>query len=487
MSLLLVNPPGIRPGRTGSFFADQKRNLRPVQYRTMPMEHLGIMSIAAYARSMGVPVETVNGLVSGHRSVEETWHAMQHVAGRSEPPALVGFSIIDTIEEVITLATKVRAAWPHTKILLGNVMAGLNFERVLTSYDCFDYVAIGEGEFATVALYEQLAASHDGSGIPGVAHLNSVGRVVALPPTLGSLDELPPPARDELPPVLAAGFAAAVYSTRGCPYRCTFCGTGAMSEMLGRDSYRSRSIHLVVDEIEQLVQNFDLEFVSISDDLFLTKHPAMQERAVEFASDLIRRQLDITFMIDARLDSVDDLAIYDHLYEAGLRRVFIGIETGSTEQLIAYRKRSLRAGEDAAPKLRQLQDRGIEVVPGTIMFHPSVRPHELRETARVLRAVDYKTPRKFLDRITAYPGTALHREYAAKGLLTEEWPIGRWQFDDPKAAAVHAAIHERIDNDPAITYDDAEQFFLEQVADWEQALIDSPARICSDQPEGVSS
>jgi radical SAM superfamily enzyme YgiQ (UPF0313 family) len=470
MTLLLVNPPGIRPGRPGSFFADQKRNLRADQYCSMPMEHLGIMSIAAYARTRGVAVETVNGLVSGHACVAETWAAMARIETTAGRPTLVGFSTIDTIEEVVWLAQQVRRAWPDVPIVLGNVMASLNYDRILRTYDCFDFVTVGDGEVALTELYEGLARGGRGEAVPGTAQLDERGEPVAVPARLQVLDELPEPARDELPLVLKAGFAGAVYSTRGCPYRCTFCGTGAMSNMLGKDGYRARSVELVVDEIERLVRDFGIDFVAVTDDLFVSKHPAMQDRAVQFADEILRRHLHITFMIDARLDSVVDLAIYDRLYAAGLRRVFIGLETGSSQQLLAYRKRSVRVGEDAKQKLRDLQDRGVEIIPGTIMFHPTVGPDELRETASLLRAVDYKTPRKLLDRITAYPGTPLHAEYTAGGLLVDDWPVGRWVFADPHAAQVHADVHARIDGDPDISYDDAERFFLDRVAEWEAVL-----------------
>ncbi len=470
MTLLLVNPPGIRPGRPGSFFTDQKRNLRPDQYRSMPMEHLGIMSMTAYARAKGVPVRTVNGLVESHESVAETWRVMLDRTAESGRPTVVGFSIIDTIAEVVWLADQIRRHWPGVPVLLGNVMASLNHERILARYDCIDYVALGDGEVAVTELYEALAAGNPDAAVPGIARRGDDGRPVVTPPTQHALDDLPPPARDELPAVLSAGFAAAVYSNRGCPYRCTFCGTGAMSGVLGKDSYRSRSLGLVIEEIERLVRDFGIDFVSITDDLFVSKHPSMQERAHEFADEMLRRQVDVQFMIDARIDSVQDFSLYDKLYAAGLRRVFIGIETGSRDQLIAYRKRSVRANEDAGEKLRALEDRGIEIVPGTIMFHPTVTPAELRETARLLRSLTYKTPRKFLDRITAYPGTPLHAEYEAKGLLVNDWPVGHWKFADPMAAHVHEAIRARIDSDPGISFDEAERFFLAQVDAWESVL-----------------
>src|SRR4051812_47179138 len=113
MTLILVNPPALS-GRTGStrgsesFVAGQKARLTPDQYYSLPIEHLGIMSIAAYARSKSIQVETVNGMVAGHASLEETWMGIRSIAHRSAPPTLIGFSNIDTFHEVLWLADRCR-------------------------------------------------------------------------------------------------------------------------------------------------------------------------------------------------------------------------------------------------------------------------------------------------------------------------------------------------------------------------------------------
>lgn len=56
MSVLLINPPMLsrRSGVCESFFAGQKRRLKPSQYYSLPIEHLGLMSIAAYAQEQGI-------------------------------------------------------------------------------------------------------------------------------------------------------------------------------------------------------------------------------------------------------------------------------------------------------------------------------------------------------------------------------------------------------------------------------------------------
>lgn len=467
MTILLVNPPGVR-GNGRSYVGAQKL-WGPWVYRSMPMEHLGMMSIKAYARAHGVEVATVNGLVAGHVSVEQTWRAMQEAVRGSGVPRLVGLSCIDTFAEVVWLAQRARQTWDGVQIALGNAIATLNYERILRQYDCFDFVVVGDGEVAFTELAVAVASDAGVEGVAGLARRDAHGRVVCSPSALVDLDELPRAARDELPMVLGDGFSASVFSTRGCPYRCTFCGTGAMSAMFGRNSYRAKSVDSVVDEIAYLASDFKIEFLSITDDLFVSKHPGSQQRAANFASAMISRGLDVKFMIDIRLDSVVDVDLFKHLHRAGLRRVFVGLETGSYEQLRAYRKQIVNRGQDPAETINALLQLGVDVIPGIIMFHPTVRPEELRETARLLRATKYRHPFKLLSRITPYPGTPLYQAYSEAGYLTDEWPLGQWEFVDPEAARVHADVVARIAPSEDITFDEAESFFLARVDQWEDA------------------
>ncbi|CAM4453776.1 magnesium-protoporphyrin IX monomethyl ester anaerobic oxidative cyclase [Mycobacterium basiliense] len=468
MTILLVNPPGVR-GNGRSFIGEQLLG-DPQLYASMPMEHLGLMSIKAYAKTQGIDITTVNGLVAGHRSVEETWRAMQRAVRVSGAPRLIGLSCIDTFPEVLWLAQRARETWEGVHIALGNAIATLNYERILRQHDCFDFVIVGDGELAFTKLALAVANNAAVDHVPGLARRDDQGHIVCSPATLVDLDELPRPARDELPTVLADGFAASVFSTRGCPYRCTFCGTGAMSAMFGRNSYRAKSVDAVVDEIEYLKSDFNINFLSITDDLFVSKHPSSQQRAADFASTMLRRGIDINFMVDIRLDSVVDLDLYKHLHRAGLRRVFIGLETGSYDQLRAYRKQILNRGQDPADVINALQRLGIEVIPGTIMFHPTVQPDELRETARLLRATKFTSTYKFMGRITPYPGTPLYQAYSAAGYLTSEWPLGQWDFVDPEAARVYADVVARIAPEVGMNFDTAEEYFLSRLDDWDKVI-----------------
>ena len=477
MRTLLVNPPSLATAsrdRVGRSFIDGvQRNLSKSQYRTLPIEHLGLMSIAASMRWAGFDVSVINGLVQGHSSLAETWSAMVSATANHAEPGLVGFSNIDTFDEVHELAVRARRRWTGATIVLGNTAASLNWERILENYPVFDHVVVGDGEMAMTSVAHALANGSDTSHVPGVASRWANGSMGLPPPAPPPLDSLPWPARDEARAVTAAGFALAVNTTRGCPYRCTFCGTGALSKAMGPKGYRARDVIDVVDEIEFLITDYGVEFVSITDDLFFAKHPAMQERAAQFATELLRRRLHIAFMVDIRLDSVDDLHLLRHLRAAGLCRVFMGLETGSYEQLLAYGKRHLRPEDDAQRKLAAIQDLGIEIIPGTIMFHPGITPAELRATVELIDTTGYQSPGKLLDRIVPYPGTPLHRQYSEEGVLVQDWPVGRWRFATEEARLVYEKMSQWYSGPDGDQYEIGRELLLALAGEWERKRTES--------------
>jgi len=450
MDALIVNPPTLsdleRIGLAGrmSYFEFERQTAGAEGFLSFPGEHLGLLALASSCRAAGLAVAPINGQVANHRSLDETWHAM--VAAAPGGPAAVGFSgPCQVLAENMTLARRVRAHWPDTRIVMGHDFATLNFERLLQDYDCLDAVVMGEGERAFPLIVEAAKAGRSLDCIAGVAVRDAGGRArlakAAAPPL--DLDALPWVARDHLPRVLAAGMSAGVYSARGCPYRCSFCTTGQTAARLGKHgSHRLRSVDDVVDEIERLVVDYAIPHLTIVDDLFVTTHPESRERAGMFADRLRRRSLNVPFMIDARVDSID-AATFTALRQAGLHRVFVGVETGSDTQLAFYNKRYSRAGRDAGfirRQLRVLADLGIEIVPGIITYHPETEPDELMSTLGAIDASGYRGTFQFMNRLFVHPGTSLWQDYRRRGLLVDEWPVPRWAFRTDRAAALERDI-----------------------------------------------
>ncbi|MDB5656511.1 MAG: methyltransferase [Tardiphaga sp.] len=478
MDALIVNPPTLsdldRIGLAGrmSYFEFERQTAGAEGFRSFPGEHLGLLALASACRAAGLQVAPINGQVANHRSLEQTWQAMLTAAPGG--PAVVGFSgPCQVLAENLMLARRARAHWPDARIVMGHDFATLNFERLLHDYDCLDAVVMGEGERAFPLIVEAARAGRSLDGIAGVAVRDAKGRaVVAKAAAPLDLDALPWVARDHLPGVLAAGMSAAVYSARGCPYRCSFCTTGQTAARLGKHgSHRLRAIDDVVDEIERLVVDHAIPHLTIVDDLFVTAHPDSRDRAKMFADRLRRRSLSVPFMIDARVDSID-AATFAALRRAGLHRVFVGIETGSDTQLDFYNKRYSRAGRDAGfirRQMRMLAELGIEIVPGIITYHPETEPDELLRTLGAIDASGYRGTFQFMNRLFVHPGTTLWHDYRRRGLLLDDWPVPRWAFRTDRAAALERDVLDAVS--VGLGFDAVRTIFERGVRAW---LYESP-------------
>jgi radical SAM superfamily enzyme YgiQ (UPF0313 family) len=441
--IILVNPPTLWElqdlGMEGklSCFELQGQHVSPSALKSFPGEHLGLQALASACRRKGLQVSVVNGQILLHKSLDETWRIILARAG-NEPPAVVGFSGPNQVfAENVALARRVKERWSDTVTVLGADFATLNANRILNDYDVFDAIVEGEAEAAFPALCTAAAAGDAFAQLPGVVTRDTVRVARRAPPPL-NLDDIPWVARDDTRAVLALGLSAGVYSSRGCPYRCSFCTTGQVSARNGQDGHREKSIENVIDEIDYLATDFGIDHVTITDDLFVTKHPASQERARRFGARYKARGLSsIPFMIDCRVDSMDRETL-SVLRSAGLYRVFVGIETASADTLDAYDKLYVNSAlpQYINDRLRIASDLGIDVIPGIITYHPAVTVPELRRTLDVVDSVGYRGSFQFLNKVVAHPGTPIWNSYVAKGYLNPEWPVPQWGFRDSDAQSV---------------------------------------------------
>lgn len=446
MSIILVNPPSLyhmpkfRAEGKLAYFELSRRQVGENGFWSLPGEHLGLGSLAAACADRGIAVHIVNGQVLFHRSVEQTWQAITRAAARHGSPDVIGFTgPAQVFAENLHLAGLVKRRWPGCVTVLGHDFATLNHERVLDEHTEFDVVACGEAEDCFVELCLAVLDDRWPEPVPGMARRGEPFQ----PAQVLDIDQLPWPIRADLPLVMAAGLSPAVFTSRGCPYRCTYCTTGATASLLaGARRHREKSLDNVLAEIQDLAGRHRIRHLTITDDLFLSKSPESRERATDFARRLIAARLDLTFMIDLRVDSLDRdvLAL---LRAAGLRRVFAGVETSNPEQLAAYNKRYTRAAERRdyiRSQLAMARELGIDVVPGIITYHADTTRPELADALELIDSCDIESAFFFLNRLIAYPGTPLYHHYRQRGLLSVDWPMPRWEFTDPEIGEIERAM-----------------------------------------------
>jgi hypothetical protein len=140
----------------------------------------------------------------------------------------------------------------------------------------------------------------------------------------------------------------------------------------------------------------------------------------------------MTFHIDCRAVDVDEDVIVA-LRDVGLRSVFVGIESVSAEDLVAYRK-GLRSERNWAA-VEIFKRHGLEFTLSMIMFNPETTPEAVAENVAFLKWAGYY-PRNPLSILNLYEGTDLLERYRAH--VTGPFWDYHFEFADPRTRRLYA-------------------------------------------------
>lgn len=306
------------------------------------------------------------------------------------------------------LGIPVIAIGPHTTI---------HHREALAEHLCIDYIVRGEYEATVTELVKRLRDGGDPRGVRGVSYRRD-GAVVANEdrPPLDDLDRLPWPARDlyrweqyHEPSHLALPWITMITS-RGCPYRCTYC---LWPQVMYGARFRARSARNVADEMEHCVRRYAPGEIFFDDDTFTIG----KRRVLEICDEILRRRIDVIWSCMGRVDTVDE-EMLSGMRRAGCRKIKFGVETGSAAIMKAIKK-----GIDLArvPTAFEAAKRcGLEVH-GTFMIGlPGETEETVRETVSLARSLPNDSLQFSI--ATPFPGTEFFDYCKKNGLLvTENW------------------------------------------------------------------
>ena len=239
-------------------------------------------------------------------------------------------------------------------------------------------------------------------------------------------------------------------ASRGCAWgRCSFC---AIPHKYCDDArWEAMPDELVIQQLEHL-SAMGIRSPYFTDEDFVGSDPLRTIRlakSIEDARQSGRISSDMTLYLNLRATTIvskdkNDLpggaTILRALKQAGLREVFVGVESGTREQTRRFTKPVTRAQNLAA--IRTLQRLGISLDVGFIMFDPQMTLDELSEN---LRFIDEAGLRDHDARLTkalrVEPGTSMADDYAQQGLLAGPIDLDSMSFPyrwrEPAVAAVH--------------------------------------------------
>lgn len=143
------------------------------------------------------------------------------------------------------------------------------------------------------------------------------------------LDDIPFPARSAMKDKLGGnifaynknykqGGSTVIISSRGCPFRCSFCSAPLLREI--NKGMRYRSPENIREEIRHVQEVYNIHQFRFSDDMFTAK----KDRAIKIARELA--PLDMAWRISCRVKPFDE-ELAKALYDAGCKEMSFGIES----------------------------------------------------------------------------------------------------------------------------------------------------------------
>lgn len=403
--------------------------------------------LAGMLRHEGFPVQAIDcfGLQPNQTTVIDEFLLMgtdaNWVATNLRANVQFAFIYCRTIAEFIAvekLIAAIRASRPHVRILL--------FENVqsVTSYSLrhvavefiekgCDVVILGEPETRAAMVIEGLSGGHDLNSIAGIVFRDETGvHATGNAEMEKNLDALPFPAWDIFPleGYWSAGFAHApcgqgkfvpILTSRGCPYRCTFCIAPEVNP-----TWRARSPANVVDEMEHFYRTLGITDFHVSD-----LDPTVNDkRTREICSEIIRRKLPIIWKLaqGTKIETIKSEETLELMWRAGCRFVSFSPESGSTRLLKIMNKPFDHAhGLRMARKMAQL---GIRMQAVFLAGVPGETESDRRASLRYARdLVRVGVDEVSLVIFAPLPGTALAKSITGYRHYSQLTPSPNWRPD----------------------------------------------------------
>jgi anaerobic magnesium-protoporphyrin IX monomethyl ester cyclase len=299
--------------------------------------------------------------------------------------------------------------------------------------EVFDIGVIGEGEMTFLELVKEVEDRGnldkvDLDKINGLAFRRDGQVVLTLPRArIKDLDSLPHPARHLLPPLSTYRPTPASYrqlplavmmTSRGCPYKCTFCDRGVFGNYT-----RGHSPERILDEIEELIYRYGTREIRFFDDTFTFS----RKRVVKACEMIIERGLRFPWTCLTRVTSVDK-ELLQLMKAAGCWQVLYGLESGDPRMLSILNKGATVEQNEQA--VRWALEVGLGVRGDFIIGTPGETMESLENTLAFTKRIglDYAHFNKFVP----YPGTELFQRLIAEG----------YQFDSKNLPPIvdHAAV-----------------------------------------------
>jgi len=422
LDLLLINP-----GNRSQVFQSLAADLAAIE----PPVWAGL--IATFIRARGFAVQIVDAEAEG-LSFDET--ACRVIDMEPTLTAVIVYghqpsASTQNMPAAGVLCKMLKELAPNLKtILVGGHVAALP-ERTLLE-ECVDFTCDGEGPHTILQLLHALTNKETDLGKVGGLLYRNGGQIARSGPAplVKDLDtEMPGIAWDLLPMQnyrahnwhcfgdLVRQPYASLYTTLGCPFRCSFCciqspfktGESLMGLKPTTNSYRMWKPKTIVAEIDRLVTEYGVRNIKIADELFVLN----PKHVNDLCDLLIERDYNLNIWAYARVDTVKE-AMVEKLKRAGVSWLAFGIEAASERVRDDVEKGFDQ--NDIAKTVGKVGAAGINVIGNFIFGLPEDSHSSMQATLDLALELNCEFANFYV--AMAYPGAQLYNDALRKG-----WPL----------------------------------------------------------------
>ena len=442
MNILLVNIPSIPYFLLDRVIKSEDSQEIPISL-DIPM---GLLYVASYARKyasrdFNIKILDINKEVHQILRFKKGQNASNSEKGVSElfnyiifqtisnfRPSIIGINILfATVQQTAIFVSQIfRELCPEAYIVGGGGQATNMYSTILNN-SSFDAIICGEGEAPFTELINMYETHKKEYPISGIVSRTNLNQNITKAEMINDLDKIPFPAYDllgidyyinQLDTVRAVNDgsvkALPIFTTRGCPMRCSFCASHSVH---GR-KIRARSLQNIYEEIEDMIDKFHINTLLIEDDLFTYS----KQRTIKFCEEVIKRNwnLNIEFTSGIAIWTLDETVI-DMLAKAGTTVINIAIESGSPYIQTNIIKKNLnlehaRKVAEVISRYPDIQSRAFYVIgfPGEQREHI----HETMDFAKSL-PIDWSV----FQIAMPLPGSELFEECVSLGYVQQDGNI----------------------------------------------------------------
>ncbi len=414
---ILLIYPSVRPENPGIDIEDEVDKSVPI----------GLMSIASILEKEGYTPKIIDARI--FHKIE----LLKIIKSEVKDTICVGLSVMTPqIRHALQLSNFIKDLDKDIPIIWGGIHPILFSEQTIQDTNV-DFVIQAEGEYILLDLVRYLE-----EGKPRLDEIDGLGYKIDRKVRLNKLNfpidvaKLPRPAYHLLDIEKYIDRTLAnhrrirgldIHTSRGCPYRCTFC----TNPILSFGKWRALPAERVLEDIDFLVNTYNLNHLWIMDDYFF----GAKDRALYIVKGLIERGYKLFWEANIRADDFSPQKINDEflklLRKSGCYALRIGAESGS-DRILGLLKKDITVSQ-TINAVKQCSRYGIIPICFFMTGIPGETFEEVRKTFSFIWRLQKMDPEVVLlspGTYRPYPGGKLYNKCKELG-LTEPQDLEGWK------------------------------------------------------------